>query len=158
MIQLTPATSLAIRSRKITEETCKKFNVRVDAGPVIRFPYYAGGGSLPTKNETSPRTSPGQVRTKRPTLRPAELWKRQDCRDYRGRNGCPVCLASPTQLARSFCPQWGQGCEESTLQYQLKYLLGFDEIVLMFDNDDAGQQAAEECVGLFPSDRFSSPL
>ena len=32
-----------IRSRNIREKTCKKFNVRVDAGPVIRFPYYSDG-------------------------------------------------------------------------------------------------------------------
>ena len=32
-----------IRTRKLTEDTCKKFNVRVDVGPVIRFPYYSGG-------------------------------------------------------------------------------------------------------------------
>jgi twinkle protein len=30
-----------IKSRRLTEETCRKFNVRVDSGPaVIRFPYY----------------------------------------------------------------------------------------------------------------------
>ena len=36
----------SIRSRKISEETCRKFNVRVDEGPVIRFPYYSDSGRL----------------------------------------------------------------------------------------------------------------
>ena len=36
---------------------------------------------------------------------------------------------------------------------QLDYLLGSDEIVLMFDNDEAGTNATSECVSLFPPDR-----
>jgi twinkle protein len=36
----------------------------------------------------------------------------------------------------------------------LKWLLGFEEIVLMFDSDDVGQAAAQECAALFPHDRL----
>ena len=32
-----------VKSRKLTEETCRRYNVRVDSNPnVIRFPYYSG--------------------------------------------------------------------------------------------------------------------
>ena len=42
-----------LRSRKITEETCKKFNVRQE-GPALRFPYYAGAGSVVAYKERDP--------------------------------------------------------------------------------------------------------
>ncbi len=48
-----------IRSRKITEDTCKKFNVRVDAGPVIRFPYYDSSGRVCAYKERPQNKSSG---------------------------------------------------------------------------------------------------
>lgn len=36
------------------------------------------------------------------------------------------------------------------IKRQLEWLLGFKEVVLCFDNDNAGQQAAEEVAALFP--------
>ena len=35
-----------IRSRRLSEDTCKKFNVRVAPGPVLRFPYYSKEGRV----------------------------------------------------------------------------------------------------------------
>lgn len=39
------------------------------------------------------------------------------------------------------------------IKRDLAWLLGFESIVLAFDNDEAGQIATEECVGLFPPGR-----
>ena len=36
------------------------------------------------------------------------------------------------------------------IKKSLQWLTGFDQVVLMFDNDEAGQKAIEKCVGLFP--------
>ena len=47
----------------------------------------------------------------------------------------------------------GAHSAKKALAKQLNYLMGFDEVVLMFDGDEAGAQAAEECVGLFPHDK-----
>lgn len=45
-------------------------------------------------------------------------------------------------------PNGAQGAKKA-LQKNLEYLMGFDEVVLMFDNDDAGRKATEECITLF---------
>ena len=37
-----------------------------------------------------------------------------------------------------------------TLKAELEWLSGFKQIILCFDQDEAGQKAVEECVGLFP--------
>ncbi len=57
-------------------------------------------------------------------------------------------------------PKWpvvsitnGAKSARKALSAQLKYLLRFEEVVLMFDSDEAGVEAAEECVSLFPHDK-----
>ena len=47
----------------------------------------------------------------------------------------------------------GAKSAKKQLSQQLPYLLGFEEVILMFDNDQSGIAAAEECVGLFPHDK-----
>ena len=42
-----------LRNRRITEDTCKKFNVR-QAGPALRFPYYSSSGRVVAYKEKSP--------------------------------------------------------------------------------------------------------
>ena len=142
-----------IRSRKITEDTCKKFNVRVDVGPVIRFPYYSGGKVVAYKERDQSKNF---------------TWsgKNEDNQLFGQQNfgsGKTVVITEGEMDALSVWqarPNWpvvsvpnGAQAARKALQYQLKYLLNFEEIVLMFDNDEAGQTAADECVGLFPHDR-----
>lgn len=142
-----------IRTRKLTEDTCKKFNVRVDAGPVIRFPYYSGGKVIAYKERDQSKNF-------------AWKGKNEDHQLFGQQNfgsGKTVVITEGEMDALSVWqarPNWpvvsvpngAQGAKKA-LQHQLKYLLGFEEIILMFDNDQAGVQAAEECVGLFPHDR-----
>lgn len=45
-------------------------------------------------------------------------------------------------------PNGAQGAKKS-LQKNLEYLGGFEEVILMFDQDDAGRKAIEECAPLF---------
>lgn len=44
----------------------------------------------------------------------------------------------------------GAAGARAALAAQLEFLSGFERVVLAFDNDAAGIEAAEECVGLFP--------
>ena len=144
-----------IRSRKITEETCKKFNVRVDAGPVIRFPYYSSAGRVAAYKER-PMTKEfhwvGKNEDKQ--LFGQQLFGGGKCivitegefdslAVWQARPNWPVCSV----------PNGAQGAKKA-LSLQLDYLLKFDEIVLMFDNDEAGVAAAEECVQLFPANKI----
>ncbi len=43
----------------------------------------------------------------------------------------------------------GAAGAKKSLQGQLEWLEGFDEVILMFDQDEVGQDAVEECVDLF---------
>ncbi len=56
-------------------------------------------------------------------------------------------------LAVGGAAQPGAQAAKKALQHQLKWIMGFEEIILLFDNDDAGIQAAQDCASLFPHDR-----
>ena len=49
-------------------------------------------------------------------------------------------------------PNGAQGAKKS-LAKQIEWLLGFDHVILMFDNDEQGMAAAIECAQLFPPGR-----
>ena len=49
-------------------------------------------------------------------------------------------------------PNGASGAKKS-LENQLNWCLGFNEIILMFDTDDVGIKAAQDCASLFPADR-----
>ena len=149
-----------IRSRKITESTCKKFNVRVDAGPVIRFPYYSSAGRVVAYKE-------------RPQSKEFHWTGKNEDKQLFGQqlfgkgktivitegefDALAVWQARPNWPVVSV-PNGAQGAKKA-LSLQLDYLMRFDEIILMFDNDDAGITASEECVQLFPPNKvFIAPL
>ena len=131
-----------IRSRKITEDTCKKFNVRVDAGPVIRFPYYAGGRVVACKERDQSKNFTWQGKNEED-----QLFGQQNFG-----SGKTVVITEGEMDALSVWqarPNWpvvsvpnGAKAAKKALSKQLTYLLGFNEIVLMFDNDDAGKEGS----------------
>ena len=145
-----------LSNRRITEDTCKKFNVRQE-GPALRFPYYSSTGRIVGYKERDPAKNFAWVgkneehqlfgqqlfgtggSTKTIVVVEGEL---DALSVWQARPNWPV--VSVPNGAKGAC---------KALQKQLNYLLAFDEIVLMFDNDDAGVSATEECIGLFPSDR-----
>jgi len=142
-----------IRSRNITEETCKKFNVRQE-GPALRFPYYANGRVVGYKERDPQKNFTWHGKNDEHALFGQHLWGsgksivitegELDClsvSQVRGNTWATVSIPNGAQNARK------------ALQHQLKYLLGFQEIILMFDSDEAGVQAAEDCVNLFPHER-----
>ena len=61
---------------------------------------------------------------------------------WQARPNWPVCSV----------PNGAQGAKKA-LSLQLDYLLGFEEIILMLDNDEAGIAATEECIPLFPPEK-----
>lgn len=44
----------------------------------------------------------------------------------------------------------GAATAHKSIKKALDWLVGFDEVVLMFDNDEAGRRAIEKCVGILP--------
>lgn len=149
-----------IQNRRISEEVCKKFNVRVAPGPVIRFPYYSKERQVVGFKERPKSKDFRWVGKNEDTqLFGQQLWgsgkaivitegEFDALSVYSVRKNWPVVSV----------PNGAQGAKKA-LSKNLEYLLGFDEIILMFDNDNAGNQAAQECVQLFPPDRvFLAPI
>ena len=142
-----------LRKRNLSEEICKKFNVR-QQGPALRFPYYSSSGRIVAYKERSPdKKFTWTGKNEEHQLFGQQLFgsgktivitegEIDSLSVWKARPNWPV--VSVPNGAQNAC---------KALQYQLNYLLGFDEIVLMFDQDEAGVKATEECIGLFPSDR-----
>ena len=144
----------SIRSRKISEATCRKFNVRVDDGPVLRFPY----------TDQSGRVVGAKERDKEKNFRwiGKNVEKRLFGQSLFG-DGKRLVITEGEMDALSVweaMPKWpvvsiysGAAGSYKDLQNQLSFCLGFDEIVILFDNDGPGQEAAIKCAQLFPPDR-----
>lgn len=143
----------SLRLRKISEQTCRKFNVRLADGEV-RFPYYDSTG----------RVCGYKARDKDKNF----LWTGKNVdKQLFGQNlfgsGKRVVITEGEMDALSVFevfPSWpavsvpnGAKGAKKALQNQLTWLLGFQEIVLFFDGDEPGQEAAQECAALFPPDK-----
>lgn len=143
-----------IKNRRLTEETCRQFNVRIVPGQAVRFPYYDSNKCLVGYKER------GREKTfkwsgsnpdhqlfgqqlfgsgKTLVITEGEL------------DALSVWQARPNWPVVSV-PNGAHGAAKD-LKQQLPWLLNFDEIVLMLDQDEAGQKAASECAALFPADR-----
>lgn len=144
-----------IKSRKITEQTCRKFNVRVAPGPLLRFPYTSESGQVVGYKE----------RDKEKNFR----WhgknseKRLFGQQLFGGTKKSLVIVEGEMDALSVWearPKWpvvsissGAAGAYKDLQNQLKFCLEAEELILMFDQDEAGQQAAIKCASLFPPDK-----
>lgn len=54
-------------------------------------------------------------------------------------------------------PTGSKGAKKA-MQKQLEWLCKFESVILMFDSDDAGKEAAKECAGLFPAGKAKIAL
>ena len=145
-----------LKTRAITEETCRKFNVRYDpATKTIRFPYYTQAGQLVAfKSRDTEKDFTWTGKNSDHTLFGQQLWGQgKSIVITEGEIDClSVYQARPTWPVVSL-PNGAQHAKKA-LQHQMKWLLGFDEIVLFFDSDDVGQAAAQDCATLFPHDKL----
>lgn len=146
---------IPLKGRAILEDTCKKFNVRYDAyTKTLRFPYYNSGGQLvafKARNADKEFSWSGKNEDH-------QLFGQQLFGGAKGNNKTLVITegeldAMSVWQAR---PNWpvvsldnGAKAAKRSLQHQYKFVDRYDEIVLLFDSDDAGQLAAQECAQLF---------
>lgn len=144
----------AIRSRNITEQTCRAFNVRIDHGPVIRFPYYSSAGRVVAYKERQVEKEfkwVGKNENKQ-LFGQQKFGKGKSIVVVEGEFDCLAVFQARNNWPVVSLPNGAQSAKKA-LAAQLDYLLGFDEVILMFDNDDPGITAMEECVQLFPPDK-----
>ena len=142
-----------IPSRNLTEETCRKFNVRVNEGR-IQFPYYDSSRQLVGyKHRGKEKDFRWQGKNPDNQLFGQQLWgKGKSIVITEGEFDALSVFQARKNWPVVSVPSGAQSAKKA-LAAQLNYLLNFEEIILMFDNDDAGISAAEECVSLFPPDR-----
>lgn len=146
-----------LNNRSITEETCRKFNVRVDktaAGYVLRFPYYSSSGSLVAfKERTEDKEFSWVGKNQDKQLFGQQLFGTgKSLVITEGEIDClSVWQARPNWPCVSV-PNGAAGAKKA-IEHQLNWCLGFSEITLLFDTDDAGIKAAQDCASLFPPDR-----
>lgn len=145
-----------LRTRNILEDTCKKFNVRFDSETkTLRFPYYNSAGLLTSfKSRNADKEFRWTGKNDEHVLFGQQLWGQGksivitegelDCLSvYQVRQTWPVVSL----------PNGAQGARKA-LKHQMKWLMGFEEIILFFDNDEAGINAAQDCANLFPHDKL----
>ena len=139
-----------LQKRGISEKVCQQYRIYKD-GDVLRFHYFDDAGILKgckvkTKNKIfsyegeTPGTLFGQhlfpSTGKRVVITEGEL-DAASCQE--AMPGWPmVSLPSGAASARK------------SIQRAIPWLQGYEEIVLFFDNDEAGRKAAEEAAGVLP--------
>ena len=139
-----------LQKRKISQKTCEKFKVYRD-GDKLRFYYHdpsgiVKGAKIKTKDKqfTYEGESPG-------TFFGQHLW---------GSSGKRIIITEGELDCVSYAelfPTWpvvslpsGAAGAKKAIQKNLEFLQGYEEILLWFDADEAGQKAAEEAASVLP--------
>lgn len=143
-----------IKSRGLYEDTLRKFNVKISPdGSLVQFPYYSASGRLVAYKTRSQNKEFRWVgKNEDQQLFGQHL--------FGGGKSLVICEGEFDVLATwQARPNWpcvsvpsGAKGAKKALTAQLKWLQKFDEVILLFDNDEAGISASEECAHLFGYD------
>ena len=139
-----------LKKRNISEKTCERFKIYSD-GEVLRFYYHDNEGRIVgAKTRTANKVfsyegdSPGNFFGQ-------NLWKGYGKRITitEGELDAASCL--------EIAPTWdvvslpnGAAAAKKSIQKNLQWLQGYDEIILFFDADEPGIQAANEAASILP--------
>ena len=139
-----------LQKRRISEKVCQKYRIHKD-GDVLRFYYFSESGVLEgckVKTKDKVFTYEGSV--------PGTLF---------GQHLFPATgkrvVITEGELDAASCqeamPGWpmvslpsGAAAAKKSVQRAIPWLQGYEEIVLFFDNDDAGRKATEEAASVLP--------
>lgn len=141
--------AIHLRKRKLSQKTCQFYRILWD-NPFLRCYYFSDAGSLSgakVRQDGKEFFCEGEVKTlfgqnlfpssgKRIVITEGEL-DAASC--YEAMPGWPM-VSIPN----------GAPAAKKAVQRALPYLQGYEEIVIFFDNDEAGQKAAKEAAGVLP--------
>tara|TARA_B100001057_G_scaffold35947_1_gene32527 strand:+ start:8215 stop:9864 length:1650 start_codon:yes stop_codon:yes gene_type:complete len=148
----------AIAARGLTEATCKKWGYLTGEinGQAVQIATYRNKGGKPVAQKIRTATKQFSIvgDAKQMTLFGSHLW----------RNGKKLIICegevdacSVSQIQNHKWPvvslSHGAPSAVKTLKSNWDYLMNFEEVVLMFDMDEAGQNAAIACAELLPVGR-----
>jgi len=144
-----------LRSRKLSEDTCTKFDYRVvkgSKGDTLHAATYYGEKGAPVAQKIRDKDKnfrwvgdPKQVR-----LFGQHLWKpgKRIIITEGEIDAMTVSQIQGNKWPVVSVPN-GAGGAKRDIGAELEWLEGFEEVVLMFDNDEPGRSAAHECAELF---------
>ena len=142
-----------LTARGISEETCRLFGVRVGKhkGSTAHFyPYYQDNQAVACKVRGPDKAFAFIGEASKPPLFGQNLWsKGKKVIITEGEIDClTVSQVQGNKWPTVSVPNGAQGAKKS-IQRSLEWLEGFEEVILMFDMDEPGQKAAQECAELF---------
>lgn len=161
MVELSKDSIAYAESRGITEETLRKYGVCSDSRGGLMFPYYDTFGKLGmVKHWGHKLKADGKKDTWiMPSLDAVQsLFGKDVCDPETGLQKLTICEGEFDAMAcwqlgipAVSIPMGASNTKWITEDYQ--YLSHFDEIVLLFDNDDAGKKGAKEAAARLGSER-----
>lgn len=140
--------------RGIREDTCRKFGYQIGelkGTPVQIAPYFdATGTMVAQKVRTADKKFSVLGDITQAQLFGANLWNSgKKIVVTEGEIDClTVSQVQGNKWPVVSVPNGAQGAKKAAMKH-LEYLNKFEEVIFMFDMDDPGRQAAEECVQLF---------
>ena len=140
-----------LQKRNISERTCEKYKIYRDETH-LRFPYFDGSGRLQGfKLKTKSKNFKYEGKTT-DTLFGQHLFPNTGKRIVitEGELDAASCYEAMENWPMVSLPH-GAAAAKKDLQKQIPLLQGYEEIVLFFDNDDAGRKATEEAASILPS-------
>lgn len=147
------ADTRGLSARKISEETCRLFGVRVGQyrdKTVHFYPYYQDNQVVACKLRGADKSFAFIGDGSKPPLFGMNLWsKGKKIIVTEGEiDALTVSQVQGNKWPVVSVPNGAQGAKKS-IQKHLEYFEGFEEVILMFDMDEPGQKAAQECAELF---------
>ena len=145
----------ALPARKITEETCRKFGYQIGMmrGQPVQIAVYrdAEGNSVAQKVRGKDKQFTITGDASKMTLFGSHLWSSgKKIVVTEGEIDClTVSQVQNNKWPTVSLPNGAQAAKKAVKQ-NYDYLVAFEEVVLMFDQDDVGRAAAIECAEILP--------
>lgn len=145
---------VGLSARQISEETCRVFGVRVgklnNGSTVHMYPYFKDGQVVAFKARGKDKEFKFVGDTKHPAMFGQNLWnKGKKLVVTEGEiDALTVSQLQGNKWPVVSVPNGAQGAKRDIAR-QMDFFEQFDEIILMFDMDDPGQQAAREVAEMF---------
>lgn len=149
----------ALNKRKINEETCRKWGYQIGKykGKTVQIaPYYDPDGNMVAQKIRFPNKDfrvLGDL--KQATLFGQHLWRDQGKMVVVTEGEIDALSVSQVQQNKwpvVSVPNGAQGAKKSIAK-ALDWLLGFDHVIFMFDDDEPGRIAAKQCADILPPGR-----
>jgi len=143
-----------LAARGISEETCRFFGVRVGQlgdQTVHMYPYYRDNQVVAVKTRTSGKDFKFLGDAKHPSMFGQNLWDggKKLVVTEGEIDALTVSQLQGNRWPVVSVPNGAQGAKRDMAR-QMEFFEKFEEIILMFDMDEPGRKAAQECAELFP--------